>query len=73
MSFRQMDGQGKWELTALNAIEQAVTSNALMAKMLRDGASPAELLALIHDTQIRLARDVKALRAFTVEREKEQP
>jgi hypothetical protein len=74
-----MDAQAKWEATALNALEQAMLANARLAKLvftaaqLGGGINPQELIDLIHETQIRLARDLRTMRNLTVQREKDQP
>jgi predicted proteasome-type protease len=73
-----MDAQGLWELTALNALEQAVQANCILAQTIDAAVSVGkpldvlELLALIRETQQRLARDVRQLRKITQQREKEQ-
>ena len=77
--FERMDSQAKWEMTALNALEQAATSNLTLMKKMADAAAmrqsvdPLELMAVLRESQVRMARDIRALREITKQREKEQP
>jgi hypothetical protein len=70
-----MDAQHKWEMTALNAIEQAAQANSMLATAISDAIDsgntidPKKLLSLIRENQARLARDVRQLRRITTERE----
>lgn len=73
-----MDAQGLWELTALNALEQAVQANCILAQTIDAAVSVGKpldvlaLLALIRETQHRIAHDIRQLRVITEQREKEQ-
>jgi hypothetical protein len=74
-----MDAQHKWEMIALNAIEQAATSNWMLAQAAHEAEAagdvidPKKIADFARETQLRLARDIRQLREITQQREEEQP
>lgn len=74
-----MDAQYKWEMTALNALEQAAIAQCQIAVSISEALAAGklpdinEVLKLVRESQIRLARDIRELRKLTGERFEEQP
>lgn len=77
--MQMSDAQYKWEILALNAIEQAARTNWMLAHAIQETISagqpinPNQLLAIIRENQLRLGRDIRGLRDITDQRRKEQP
>ena len=72
--FEKLDPQARWEMCALNALQQAVEANARLAHDIQAALNaqqplnPLELLIVIADTQHRLARDLREMRRLSLQR-----